>query len=334
MHISAIRKPPNDQSTGLDSQPIIVRGKRRVPLRSFLSKIVSSIQHLTFHGPKEHVRFVVAAVRRPGVFLKLADPPAGGALERLVVDRPRYLSLLISPYMDARWSSAERVDRLVDHASTLRGPLRKYGFSVFQSLHLLDLNEIGIPDHCVIIDKPEWFCHEGLITLNLCKNSYRLFSVTFSFYREDAAVGIMIGGLQGRKRADILRHYRDFTKLALGLRPRDFLLEFVRIIARAENVVKITGVPDRFRYHRHDYFASNHRRDLLLDYDEVWKDRGGELNTDGLFEIPVSAYRKIDLIPSRKRSLRRRRYDLLDQLEDKVGLNLKVSVPVDCIALD
>jgi uncharacterized protein VirK/YbjX len=334
MIVSAVRETSNDSKAASEPQRVAARGDETVHLRRLLSKIIKSIRGLENHGLKQHIQFIVAALRRRGDFMKLADPVRGEALERLVADRPRYLSLLIAPYMDARWSTAERVDRLIEHATTLRKYFRKYDFAVDQSLYLFDLNEVGIPNYSVIIDKPEWFCHEGLLTLNLCHGNFRLFSMTFSFFCEYSVAGMVIGGIQGRKTSDILQRYRQFTKLASGLEPRDFILEVLRIIARVENVQTIKGTPDQFRYNRHEYFSKIDRLDLFFDYDDVWKERGGFLNDDGMYEIPLTTDRAIERIAAKKRSLYRRRYEMLDQLEDRIALNLQASVPVDRIPLD
>jgi uncharacterized protein VirK/YbjX len=213
------------------------------------------------------------------------------------------------------------------HASTLEGRLEKYSFSVLQSWHLLDLSEFAIPNHHVVIDKPLWFCNEGLITLNILKGRFRFFSITFSFFSNGPDIGIIIGGIQGRKAKNILAQYREFTKLTHGMRPRDFIFEVLRMIVRAEGVKQIVAIPDRYRYHRHKYFKIN-RPDLHLNYDEIWKDRGGFVNSEEMYELPLISNRNLEQVAARKRAMYRRRYDLLDKMEARIAHELELAQPV------
>ncbi len=304
-----------------------------LPYIKGVSNILEGIRCLKDHGLKEKLQFIVAAVLHRDAFLTLTQVGEGGIFDYLDGDRSRYVSFLIAPYVDSRWSSTERVYNLKAHASTLDGRLERYNFSASQSLYLLDLGEFGIPNYHIIINKPLWFSNEGLITLNILKNSFRFFSLTFSFYSEGPDIGIIIGGIQGRKAESILSQYREFTKLANGLRPRDFIFEVLRIIARAEDVKCILGIPDRYRYHRHKYFKQN-RRDLHLNYDEIWKDRGGVLNTDGMYELPLVHNRTLERIPARKRTMYRKRYDLLERMEAKISLQLQIAKPINFDKVD
>ena len=266
-------------------------------------------------GWKAHLRFHLAALKDPATFRALYAPEPSSPLARLRRERPLIVSFLIAPYFDARWDAATRVRQLEAHSAVLQGNLAKYGFGIAEELFLLDLTAFEMPGFALVLDKPHWFVREGAVTANLFQDDVRLFSVTFAFERVDGRLELVIGSVQGRKIDRVLDIYRDFTKISHGIRPRDFMIEIVRMIARAEGVTRIRAIPDRYRHQRHPYFSREIERDLPLNYDEIWIDRGGSEAADGYFEIPLSVQREFDTIPARKRSLYRKRFALLEQLE-------------------
>lgn len=278
-------------------------------------------------GWKARLRFHLAARRQPEAFRALYAPDPASPLARLRRERPRIVNFVLAPYLDARWDLAERVQRLTEHSAALQGALAKYAFGIEEELFLLDLTPFEMPGFAIVLDKPQWFFREGVVTANLFQHDVRLFSVSVAFERVADRIELVIGSVQGRKIDRVLDIYRDFTKISHGIRPRDFMIEIVRMLARAEGVARIRAIPDRHRHQRHPYFSRHTDRELPLNYDEIWIDRGGTLGEDGYFAIPLSVQREFDTIPARKRSLYRKRFALLEQLETALGEALSGVVP-------
>jgi uncharacterized protein VirK/YbjX len=68
---------------------------------------------------------------------------------------------------------------------------------------------------------------------------------------------------------------------------------------------------------------------VLLNYDEIWEDRGGVPGDDGFFVLPTAfSQRDISDVPAKKRSMYRRRYAMLDQLSTGIGIALKSDLPI------
>ena len=280
-----------------------------------IQQMRATAQQAEVFGLKWQARFILSASRYPAAYQALCAPSPDSALARLASERPRIANFLVAPYLDARWDVEERVRRLSAHAEAMTGALAKYGFSIADELHLLDLTGFGMEGYSLVLDKPQWFLREGLLTINLFQADLRLFSVSFAFDRRGGGLDLLIGSVQGRKIDGILDVYRDFTKMSHGVRPRDFMIEALRMLARAEGVTRILAIPDQFRHQRHPYFSRETGRELPLNYDEIWLDRGGILGGHGYFELPLSVQREFDTIPARKRSLYRKRFDLLERLE-------------------
>lgn len=248
------------------------------------------------------------------------------ALRRILGERPAsVLGLLIWPYLCASWTVSERLAHLTAHYRILDRLGAPFPFSVNERLILLDLSDI-YPGLRIILDQPQWFIREGGLTLNLFVDDFRAYSLAFSLSDSlDGETDCLIGALQGRNTDEAIDLYRDLTKAAHGLRPRDLLIEICRILCRHWQVDRLLGVRDDQRHHRHAFFSN--KALAPQDYDAIWQDRGGRPENNGFYQLPIESERRSDdEIKPNKRSLYRRRYLFLDRLECEIPLGLALTV--------
>ncbi len=253
-------------------------------------------------------------MRHATAFAPLLAAPPTTTLGLLVDDRPETLSFLRAPYLCAGWSVDERLKHFAVHTLSLADypPL---DFRVAQSVELMPLPEIGDTIH-VIIDKPMWFYREGTLAINLFDGNTRLFTLVFTFEPIANGVRAMIGGIQGRNFDDALDRYRDLTKAAHGIRPRDLIIELFRLVCAQLQVTEIFAIADRGRQNRHPYFGKDIMRDLPLNYDAIWQDRGGTPVDEWFYRLPLRGERRANAdIPAKKRSMYGQRYAMLDAIE-------------------
>jgi uncharacterized protein VirK/YbjX len=162
-----------------------------------------------------------------------------------------------------------------------------------------------------MLDRPPWLIREGHLTLSIFVDDFRALSASFSMSESD----LFIGGVQGRHAANILALYRDLTKTFYGLRPRDLLLEGLRLFALRAGLERTFAVADEFKVCTHRYFM---RKQVARNLDEIWEDRGGRRAAESFYELPCTFSRRpIELISAKKRSLYRKRYTMLDELADR-----------------
>ncbi|MEM9422530.1 MAG: DUF535 family protein, partial [Pseudomonadota bacterium] len=226
-------------------------------------------------------------------------------------------------------SAETRLDRLINHCEVVDSLGVPFHFSLHERLILIELEEM-FPGLRLVLDQPKWFRREGHLVMNLFLDSFRAFCIAFSFYREaDGSLTAVIGGIQGRNREDALSLYRDLTKALHGLRPRDFLLEALRVVLRGVGVTRLLAIADGARHHRHAYFGKA-KREFTLDYDAIWEDRGGIRLDREFYELEVTPQRRdLETIKPKKRSLYRKRFAFLDEVEASMIERLPTLTPVE-----
>ncbi len=276
------------------------------------------------------LKLCLAAARHGPALAALSATPSP-ALSRILEERPQTVAgLLVWPYICAAWGVGERLRRIGAHyriVDRLGAPLP---FAADQRLVLADLSDLW-PGLAVVLDQPPWFMREGGLTISLFVADFRAYSLAFSFTEAagDGGIDCLIGALQGRQDDAAADLYRDLTKAAHGLRPRDLLIEIGRILCRHWQVRALFAVADDYRHHRHPLFGT--KTQAMQDYDAIWRDRGGVCENAHFFRLALQSERRADeAIKPNKRSLYRRRYRFLDRLEDEIRANLPALAPQPC----
>lgn len=277
-----------------------------------LSRILRAAREID-GGPALKAKFLASSVANRKALAPLLTPPDGSLLQKHLHDRPEVLGVVLWPYQCAAWSIEERVQRIVGHFEALERVPSVFHFGVEDKLQILDLSDFR-DGAKLILDQPKWLAREGNLTLNLFNGDHRSYSLSFSLYRNTA----FIAGLQGRSTPMALDLYRDMTKDFHGLRPRDLILDLFRVVAPALGVEVIHSVADSCRFFRHPFFGDGKVASIVMNYDEIWTDRGGVQVSETHFDLPVQAVRRsLEEVPSKKRGMYRKRYNMLDELEQR-----------------
>ncbi|MEQ1599223.1 MAG: DUF535 family protein [Methylotenera sp.] len=238
------------------------------------------------------------------------------AVKNLILERPETLGAIIWPYQCNTWDAKTRLSHIAEHYNAIEDLKFKIAFPLDGALKLLDLTNVYKGLH-IVLDQPKWFMREGQLVINLFLDKTRILSLAFSFARESGKVVAYIGAIQGRNFDWSLDLNRDLTKAMHGMRPRDFLFEQFRTLCRTVGVSKIYAVSNASRHHLDSYFGKkNEKRELALNYDEVWIERGGILEDSDFYVFSMNLQKKnIQQIPAKKRSMYRRRYEFLETTE-------------------
>ena len=236
---------------------------------------------------------------------------------------PNVLGNLVWPYIHKDWDVPKRFSSIAKHYTLLKSMPKFLDVSDTVPREIVSLNSFS-PNTAIVLDKPRWFVREGEIVLNIFQNDLRIMSVAFSLADYHNEITLYVGGIQGihsrtpsEKSLEIIK---QLTKDFNGLRPRSFVIAVLRMIATRIGATKILAIDQMHRHHWHPYFRSSIKSVSNTNYDEIWKDHEGTAGTDGFYQLKTSTARKdLSEVDSKKRSMYRKRFEMLDQIEHQIS---------------
>ncbi|MFU2079384.1 VirK/YbjX family protein [Avibacterium endocarditidis] len=155
---------------------------------------------------------------------------------------------------------------------------------------------------------------EGFFSLNIYdqENQRSVYDASFTFLSPNQILIASIQGPKGENAQDIVRLA---TKELYGLRPMFMLVNAFKALAKQLNCDLVA-----ISHKRQAKFRWNDSKRLIFNYDEFWQENNGKLNTQGYWALPLEIERKpLEEIQSKKRSMYRKRYEMLDKLETDLG---------------
>ena len=281
----------------------------------------ATIEERGVRGARYRIRFMREGLLNRAQLTAFRFASADSAIGRAMQVRPRLLDPIARPYQSSAWDTPTRLRKIASHYETVEQLGRPVDIGPEEELEILTMPEVRDGLH-IVLDEASWFQREGPLVLNLFIEATRLYSVAFALRREDGVLTAHVGAIQGRNFPGVLDIYRDLTRCAHGMRPRDMTIQLFRSLCQQLGVDRILLVSDSHRQHRAPYFG-NKALNGASDYDMIWTDRGGTRIDASTFEMPVAPSRRDpEQIPARKRGQYRKRYAMLDLLEARLGDNL------------
>lgn len=237
--------------------------------------------------------------------------------------KPNVVGNLVWPYIHKDWDAAQRFSCIATHYALLKDMPSFLDVSDGLPKKIVSLDTFS-PNTSIVLDKPAWFVREGEIVLNIFQNDLRIMSVVFSLGNYQNEKVIYIGGIQGIHSgipsAYSLEIIKELTKDFNGLRPRSFVIAVLRMIASRIGATKILAIDQAHRHHLHPYFKSSTNSLGKTNYDEIWKDNEGISSDDGFYQLKTcTTYKDLSEIDSKKRSMYRKRYEMLDQIKQQIS---------------
>lgn len=157
---------------------------------------------------------------------------------------------------------------------------------------------------------------EGLLTLTLSIDGQPLYTLSFFVARLKHNYVAMIGGIQGRASNDQIK---VMTKLFHGLYPRTMMMIVFQELMQCWGVSKFFAVTDRG--HVFHEKGDDARDRIKTNYDQIWTDMGAKKVTQYVMVLPLYQHRKLENIPSHKRSMYKKRYGFIDSFKEHIRVH-------------
>jgi len=165
---------------------------------------------------------------------------------------------------------------------------------------------------------------EGCITLSLHGQDLgQIITTSFSFSSVSRdfdidALTLKVGCVQSTN-FDTLDTLRQATKELHGIQPRVFIVDTLKILGNVLGFNQIEGISNS----HHVYSSRRYRRQLHLNYDELWAFLGFEKGLSGNhFASTELEFKPLSSYPSNKRSEQRKRQALLMDIESQLCVRL------------
>lgn len=160
---------------------------------------------------------------------------------------------------------------------------------------------------------------EGELNLILTNSKNIVLStLTFSLQKKNKKFRVFIGGLQGASRDVDHNMIKIATKNLYGIFPKRILIESLYFLEKSLEM-KMDKIC--VGNNQHVYTAKRYKRKRTIhsSYDKFWESLNAEKTKLDMWLLPEKLEKKDMLsVPSKKRSQYRKKYDLLDGLENSI----------------
>lgn len=160
---------------------------------------------------------------------------------------------------------------------------------------------------------------EGEFNLTLINSDgITLSTLTFSLQRKKDRFRVFIGGLQGAPKNIDHNIIKIATKNLYGLFPKKILMESLYSLEKSLEM-KLDKICVGNSQHVYTAKRYKRKRTIHSSYDSFWESLNAEKTKLGLWILPEKLEKKdILTVPSKKRGQYRKKYGLLDELEDSI----------------
>ncbi|MBD2802907.1 DUF535 domain-containing protein [Xenorhabdus sp. M] len=281
-----------------------------------------------WHSSSYRTKFALRSMLMPMSTLKLLD-----SLART----PRYLDILKKqpslpcklhrPYLSINFKRKQIVCALNEHYELLFSRLTHsvtshlFNYQAYLLATIQGKNE----SFMIYMDSLDNLNKEGETALYITNSeNYILAKCAFTLLTVDGKQTLFIGVLQGSNQKDnSLEIIRNATKECHGLFPKRLLVETICHFADHMNCEQILAVSNETHIYRSIRYWHKKKDKMVADYNSFWESLNGVRKENNDFHLPSTIERKsLDDIPSKKRAEYRRRYQLLDELENSIKTSL------------
>ena len=231
----------------------------------------------------------------------------------LLTQRPNYSYPLVHRFLDKRFNTQKRLSTICDNFLFVPQKLSNLSPSILETP--ISFGEI-IPDFELLFMLSNHQPMEGFWTLELRykPTDAEVYLLTFGKLEE----ALLIAVVQGPNFEGAKEMVKQLTKTCHGLRPAYLMVEIMKSLTKILGYDKLYGIPQKYQ-NKSRFVQSKH---FVVDYDAIFSEAGGERKN--YWMLPLIRDTNLDDIPSKKRSMYRKRYAMLDEIETTLKNKLQM----------
>ena len=233
----------------------------------------------------------------------------------LLNQRANFSYPLVHRFLDKRFNTQQRFDAMCDNLTFLPEKLTALGLPPLWQ-QAISFGEV-IPDFEMRLTITDYQPMEGFWTLELVHSPSQELVYLLTFGKVQQA--LLIAVIQGPNFEGSKDMVKLLTKKCHGLRPAYLMVEAMKALTKVLGYSALWGIPHK--YQNKSRFVQSKR--YVVDYDAIFAESAGTLKD--YWELPLHFETKnMDDIPSNKRSMYRKRYAMLEQLQENMAAALNV----------
>lgn len=242
--------------------------------------------------------------------------------EQFVAENPQLIPLLNARanysypvahrFLDKRFTAEQRLAKICDNLLFLPQKLSHLTPLWEQKISFGEV----IPDFELFLNINEHQPMEGFWALELRYKPNRQLIYLLTFGKLDNA--LLIAVIQGPNFEGSKELVKQLTKNCHGLRPAYLMVEVMKAFTSVLGYDSLLGIPQK--YQNKSRLVQSKR--YVVDYDAIFAESNGKL--EDYWHLPLEIEnKKIEEIPSKKRSMYRKRYEMLGNLKQRMETVLK-----------
>ncbi|WGE36505.1 VirK/YbjX family protein [Actinobacillus genomosp. 1] len=220
---------------------------------------------------------------------------------------PNYSYPVIHRFLDKRFNAEKRLEIVCDNLTFLPQKLAQYHLPPLW-VKPINFGEV-IPDFEIRLNINEYQAMEGFWALELRQKSSQQIVYLLTFGK--IAQSLLIGVIQGTNTKNAKDLVKYLTKQCHGLRPAYLLIEVMKLLADTLGY-SLLGIPHK--YQNKSRFIQSKR--YTVNYDTLFRESGG-LRQE-YWQLPLTLDKDLTDVPSKKRSMYRKRFEMLEKLADVI----------------
>lgn len=223
----------------------------------------------------------------------------------LLNERVKYSYPLVHRFLDKRFNTQQRFDAMCENLLFLPKQLSHLSPSLWQQP--LNLREV-IPDFEILLNLNGCQPMEGYWALELRYKPKNQLIYLLTFGKLDDA--LLIASVQGPNFEGSKEIVKQLTKACHGLRPAYLMVEVMKGFTHILGYSKLLGIPQK--YQNKSRFVQS--KGYVVDYDAIFSEAGG--TQADYWVLPFESDRNLEDVPSKKRSMYRKRFAMLDSFNE------------------